>query len=101
MFLTLPRILPIEDYGNISNHALNNEQLWEAIAKDFEAAAAGLPATQVQVGRANQTAAYAYLAKVRLYQAYTQDENYNVTGIDQNAHATGSRCYKPCYRCKP
>jgi len=87
MFRNIPFItedIAIEDYGTISNRALNNEQLWEAIAKDFEAAAAGLPATQAQVGRANQSAAYAYLAKVRLYQAYTQDENYNVTGIDQN-----------------
>ncbi|TRW27229.1 RagB/SusD family nutrient uptake outer membrane protein [Flavobacterium zepuense] len=87
MFRNIPFItedIAIEDYGTISNRALNNEQLWEAIAKDFEAAAAGLPAAQAEVGRANQSAAYAYLAKVRLYQAYTQDENYNVTGIDQN-----------------
>ena len=87
MFRNIPYItedIAIEDYGTISNRALNNEQLWEAIAKDFEAAAAGLPAMQSQKGRANQSAAYAYLAKVRLYQAYTQDENYNVTGVDQN-----------------
>lgn len=102
MFRNIPYItedIAIEDYGTISNRALNNEQLWEAIANDFEAAAAGLPATQAQVGRANQSAAYAYLAKARLYQAYTQDENYNVTGIDQThmqqvldatSHVTGA-----------
>jgi hypothetical protein len=87
MFRNIPYItedVAIEDYDTISNRALDNEQLWEAIAKDFEAAAAGLPAMQSQKGRANQSAAYAYLAKVRLYQAYTQDENYNVTGVDQN-----------------
>ena len=33
-------------------------------------------------GRANQLSAKAYLAKAMLYQAYTQDDNYNVTGID-------------------
>jgi len=87
MFRNIPFItedIAIEDYGTISNRALNNEQLWEAIAQDFEAAAQALPATQAEEGRANQSAAYAYLAKVRLYQAYTQDENYNVIGIDQN-----------------
>jgi hypothetical protein len=87
MFRNIPYItedVVIDEYDTISNRALNNEQLWEAIAKDFEAAAAGLPAMQSQKGRANQSAAYAYLAKVRLYQAYTQDENYNVTGVDQN-----------------
>jgi len=87
MFRNIPYVtedVAIEDYDTISNRALDNEQFWEAIAKDFEAAAAGLPAMQSQKGRANQSAAYAYLAKVRLYQAYTQDENYNVTGVDQN-----------------
>ncbi len=75
--------IPAEQYSSISNTDLNNEELWEAIAKNFEDAAALLPETQTQVGRANKTAAYAYLAKVRLYQAYTQDENYNVTGVNQ------------------
>ena len=50
-----------------------------------------LPETQPgQPGRANKLAAEAYLAKVRLYQAYTQDDHYNVIGIDQ-AKAAG--CY--------
>jgi len=85
MFRNIPYIsedIAADDYGTISNTALGNEELWEAIAQDFEAAAQGLPDTQTQVGHATSTAAYAYLAKVRLYQAYTQDENYNVTGIN-------------------
>jgi starch-binding outer membrane protein, SusD/RagB family len=75
--------IPVENYGQISNTALNNEELWEAIAQNFEDAADLLPDSQTQVGRADKAAAYAYLAKVRLYQAYTQDDNYNVTGISQ------------------
>ncbi len=75
--------IPVEEYPQISNTKLTNEELWENIAADFEAAAAALPDAQPQVGRATKKAAYAYLAKTRLYQAYTQDENYNVTGINQ------------------
>src|SRR5690606_14246733 len=75
--------VPIEGYGSISNRALSNDELWEAIAQDFESAAANLSDNQGHVGRATQSAAYAYLAKVRLYQAYEQDENNNVTAINQ------------------
>lgn len=85
MFRNVPYItedIPVEDYKLIANNTLSNEALWEKIAEDFEAAAAVLPETQSQVGRATKKAAYAYLAKTRLYQAYTQDEKYNVTGIN-------------------
>jgi hypothetical protein len=70
-------------YGAISNVALSSDQLWTNIANDFKFAAANLPVTQSQVGRATKGAAQAYLAKTQLYQAYTQDANNNVTGIDQ------------------
>lgn len=62
---------------------LANDPLWEKIAGDFQQAIKDLPISQPgEPGRANQLSAKAYLAKVRLYQAYTQDEIYNVTGID-------------------
>ncbi|MFD1161244.1 RagB/SusD family nutrient uptake outer membrane protein [Hwangdonia seohaensis] len=85
MFKYVPYItedVPVEEYGSISNRDLTNDELWDAIAMDFEAAKDGLPVSQQEIGRANRTAAYAYLAKVRLYQAYEQDENHNVTGIN-------------------
>lgn len=67
----------------VSNN-MSNDSLWEHIAADFQTAINDLPLTQPgEPGRANQLSAKAYLAKVRLYQAYTQDDNYNVTGIDQ------------------
>lgn len=63
---------------------LSNDSLWEKIAGDFQTAINNLPLAQPgEPGRANQLSAKAYLAKVRLYQAYTQDNNYNVTGINQ------------------
>lgn len=86
MFKYVPYItedIPVEQYGEISNRALSNDELWEAIAQDFEAAAADLPASQPEVGRVDEAAAYAYLAKTRLYQAYEQDENHNVVNINQ------------------
>lgn len=64
-------------------NTLPNDSLWDKIAGDFQAAANSLPLAQPgEPGRANQLSAKAYLAKVRLYQAYTQDNNYNVTGIN-------------------
>ncbi len=71
------------DYDKISNRALNNDQLWEKIAADFQFAMDNLPVSQAQIGRANKIAATAYLAKTRLYQAYEQDEKHNVTAINQ------------------
>jgi starch-binding outer membrane protein, SusD/RagB family len=64
------------------SNAQNNDSSWENIAQDFLFAARNLPAVQTQMGRANKYAAYAYLAKVRLYQAYEQDANNQVTGIN-------------------
>ncbi|MBC3788801.1 RagB/SusD family nutrient uptake outer membrane protein [Spirosoma utsteinense] len=67
----------------VSNRALTNDQLWDKIATDFQYAVDNLPVTQTQVGRANKLSAAAYLAKLRLYQAYEQDDNNKVTGINR------------------
>jgi hypothetical protein len=65
-------------------NTMSNDSLWEKIAGDFQVAINDLPETQPgQPGRANKLAAEAYLAKVRLYQAYVQDQSYTVTSIDQ------------------
>jgi len=75
-------------YNTVSNVALSSDQLWTNIVSDFDFAAANLPTTQSQVGRATKGAAQAYEAKALLYQAYTQDDNNNVTGIDKTKLAT-------------
>jgi starch-binding outer membrane protein, SusD/RagB family len=62
---------------------LSNDASWDKIAADFQYAVDNLPATQTEIGRANKTAAQAYLAKVKLYQAYTQGATHGVTGINQ------------------
>ncbi|ALW84206.1 glycan metabolism protein RagB [Hymenobacter sedentarius] len=86
LFKRVPYIdetVPTEQYAEVSNVALTNDQLWGKIADDFRFAAANLPATQPEIGRATKSAAQAYLAKTVLYQAYTQSDNNAVTGIDQ------------------
>lgn len=88
LFKNIPYIdenLPSDEYKNKLNTEFTRDQILDKIADDFTFAAANLPATQTQVGRANQYAAYAFLAKTRLFQAYKQDEKNNVTGID-NTH---------------
>jgi len=62
-------------------NTLSNEDSWNKIAADFQYAIDNLPETQNEIGRANKYAAQAYLAKLRLYQAYTQDATHHVTGI--------------------
>lgn len=66
----------------VSNVQYSNDSSWGKIASDFAFAAQNLPATQSQVGRANKYAAYAYLAKVKLYQGYQQDANNQVTSVN-------------------
>ncbi|AYL95635.1 RagB/SusD family nutrient uptake outer membrane protein [Mucilaginibacter celer] len=71
-----------DEYIKISNTDLTSDQLWEKIAGEFQFAVANLPNSQADVGRPNKFTANAMLAKVRLYQAYKQDDNHNVTGMD-------------------
>ena len=66
-----------------TSNTMSNDSLWQKIEGDFQAAVNVLPVTQPgEPGRANQLSAKAYLAKALLYHAYTQDDNYNVTGVD-------------------
>jgi len=85
LFKYIPYIdetIPQEEMVNVSNRLYTNDELWNKIALDFQFAFDNLPTTQAQKGRANKYAAAAYLAKVRLYQAYEQDENNNVININ-------------------
>ncbi|WEK35985.1 MAG: RagB/SusD family nutrient uptake outer membrane protein [Candidatus Pseudobacter hemicellulosilyticus] len=69
-------------YETVSNRVLTDQQLWDKITADFRAAADGLPPDQPEKGRASKGAAQAYLSKALLYQAYVQDDNYQVSSID-------------------
>jgi hypothetical protein len=65
-----------------TSNDLSNEELWNKIADDFRFAFDNLPQSQDQVGRADKNAAAAYLAKLRLYQAYEQNDTHQVTAIN-------------------
>jgi hypothetical protein len=66
----------------ISND-LSNEESWNRIAADFQFAIDNLPATQPELARANKLSAQAYLAKLRLFQAYEQNDKHAVTSINK------------------
>jgi len=75
---------PKEELKSLGNREYTNDQLWDKIAEDFQFAIDNLPEDQPEVGRANAISAKAYLAKVRLYQAYEQNEQHAVVNISQN-----------------
>ncbi|MFC0513505.1 RagB/SusD family nutrient uptake outer membrane protein [Mucilaginibacter angelicae] len=71
-----------DDILKVSN-TLSNEDSWNKIAADFQYAVDNLPTTQPELARANKLNAQAYLAKLRLYQAYEQDEKHHVININK------------------
>jgi len=73
-------------YNNLTNTEYTNDEGWQQIINDLEAAYAVLPATQTEKGRPTKAAAAAFLAKVYLYKAYHQDDaaNNQVTSINND-----------------
>ncbi|QHT68929.1 RagB/SusD family nutrient uptake outer membrane protein [Rhodocytophaga rosea] len=85
LFKNIPYVdetLSNDEILKVSNRQYTNDELWNKIAEDFQFAMDNLPVNQPEVGRANKMAAAAYLAKLRLYQAYEQDENHKVVSIN-------------------
>lgn len=70
-----------EEILKVSND-LSNEESWNKIAADFQHAVDNLPETQTQLGRPNKYAAQAYLAKLKLFQAYEQNATHQVVNIN-------------------
>ncbi len=66
-----------------TSNTLSNDESWNKIAADFQYAIDNLPTTQPDLARANKYSAQAYLAKLRLYQAYEQDATHKVTNINK------------------
>jgi hypothetical protein len=71
-----------EDILKVSND-LKNEDSWNKIGADFQFAIDNLPAKQANLGRVNKFSAQAYMAKLRLYQAYEQDDKHQVISINK------------------
>lgn len=70
-----------EDIMKVSND-MPNDEAWNYIAADLEYAENNLPEEQPQLGRPNKFAAQAYLARLRIYQAYEQDDQHKVINVN-------------------
>ncbi len=67
----------------ISNREKTDQEGWALIADEFRAGVANLPNTQAEEGRPTKNAARAYLAKTLLYKAYVQNDQHQVTSVNQ------------------
>lgn len=74
--------IPVEEYKNISNRVLTDQQGWEYIIQEFRYAAENLTDPTGELGRIHKWIAKAYLAKALLYAAYEQDEKNDVISIN-------------------
>lgn len=64
----------IDEYDHIANNQYTRDEILGMIADELVAAADVLPESQPEIGRVNRYVAWAYAAKVKLYQAYEQDQ---------------------------
>ena len=73
-----------EDYNQLSNTEYTNDEGWQQIINDLEAAYAVLPTVQAEKGRPTKAACAAFLAKVYTYKAYRQDDakSHKVTAVN-------------------
>ena len=72
----------IDQYDRIPNNELSRDEILDRIANELLDAADVLPEQQSEIGRVNKYVAWAYAAKVRLYQAYEQDaQTHAVTNV--------------------
>ncbi|MDH3651836.1 MAG: RagB/SusD family nutrient uptake outer membrane protein, partial [Saprospiraceae bacterium] len=75
--------IPKEEYIEIDNRRLTDQEGWQWIVDEWRAAVAGLPDTQSDKGRPTKGAAKLFLAKSLIYKAYVQDDNHQVSSITQ------------------
>ena len=76
------------------NYTIGNPgPIWDKIAADFAAAAAVLPETQPQVGRANKWAALAFQAKALMYNHKYAEANTILKNVIANGKTAGGAKY--------
>ena len=76
--------LKVSEYVDVPNDQFTRKEHLARIAADLLDAADQLPDRQTEVGRINRNIALAYAAKVKLYEAYEQDEEtHAVTGTNK------------------
>ena len=76
--------LKVSEYVDVPNDQFTRKEHLARIAADLLDAADQLPDRQTEVGRINRNIALAYAAKVKLYEAYEQDEEtHAVTNVNK------------------
>lgn len=76
--------LKVCEYVDVPNDQFTRKEHLARIAADLLDAADQLPDRQTEVGRINRNIALAYAAKVKLYEAYEQDEEtHAVTNVNK------------------
>ena len=76
--------LKVSEYVDVPNDQYTRKEHLARIAADLLDAAEDLPEKQGEVGRINRNIALAYAAKVKLYEAYEQDEEtHAVTNVNK------------------
>ena len=76
--------LKVSEYVDVPNDQYTRKEHLARIAADLLDAAGQLPDRQTEVGRINRNIALAYAAKVKLYEAYEQDEEtHAVTNVNK------------------
>ena len=76
--------LKVSEYVDVPNDQFTRKEHLARIAGDLLDAAENLPEKQDEVGRINRNIALAYAAKVKLYEAYEQDEEtHAVTNVNK------------------
>ena len=76
--------LKVSEYVDVPNDQFTRKEHLARIAADLLNAADQLPDRQTEVGRINRNIALAYAAKVKLYEAYEQDEEtHAVTNVNK------------------
>ena len=76
--------LKVSEYVDVPNDQFTRKEHLARIAADLLDATDQLPDRQTEVGRINRNIALAYAAKVKLYEAYEQDEEtHAVTGTNK------------------
>jgi len=71
------------DAITVGNRVLSDQEGWAYIADEFRDGVSNLPDAQSDEGRPTKNAARAYLAKTLLFKAYVQNDNNQVTSINQ------------------
>ncbi len=84
-FAYVDETMEVTDHVNVPNDKYTRDEILGMIARDMVDASKVLPENQPEVGRINANVARAYAAKVKLYQAYKQDETtHAIVSIDKD-----------------